>query len=116
MKWRTLKGSKINEFMALLSDEALLYVETVLDNFEPVKSPFSIEINSFTSLQCIVNNNIAYILSFNYGRFSNINTGRTSREVNFIQLLKEKYFSCNQFIHLSPKQQRRLTRLIKNNY
>ncbi|WP_386688461.1 hypothetical protein [Lonepinella sp. MS14437] len=113
MKWLTLKDSKIDEFMALLSDEALLYVETILDSYDIVRSPFSIEINSFTSLQCIVKGNIAYILSFNYGRFSNINTGISVREINFIQLLKEKYFSSNQFIHLSVKQKRRLNKLLK---
>lgn len=103
MKWLTRKDSKLIDFMALLSDDALAFFEYSLDKFQIVGSPFSININSYVAIQCIIVNNIAYILSFNYGQYSNINTGRTLKEINFIRMLENKYLESNTLIHLSPK-------------
>lgn len=107
MKWFTHKDSCINDFMALLSDNALSYFENSLDKFEIVGSVFSIAINSYVSIQCVVENNTAYILSFNYGKYENINEGKTPKEVQFIRLLENKYFESNSFIDLSPKNKMR---------
>lgn len=110
MKWRTL-NSHILDFMALLSDDALDYFERQLHAYEIVHSPFSIEINSFVSIQCIIDPNIAYILSFSYGKYANINTGNTIRELEFIHLLENKYLSANSYIDLSPKLKRKYSHL-----
>lgn len=108
MKWLTRKDSKLADFMALLSDEALFFFEKSLDKFQIVTSPFSIQINSYVSIQCIVANNAAYILSFNYGQYENINTGRTTKEIDFIRMLENKYLDSNTLIQLSPKNKLKL--------
>lgn len=103
MKWLTRRDSKLIDFMALLSDDALSFFEKSLDKFQILGSPFSIEINSYVSIQCIVANDLAYVLSFNYGQYANINTGRTAKEIDFIRMLENKYLESNTLIHLSPK-------------
>lgn len=111
MKWLTRKDSKLIDFIALLSDDALSFFEKSLDKFQIVGSPFSIQINSYVSIQCVVMNNIAYILSFNYGRYLNLNTGRTAKEIDFIRMLENKYFESDTLIHLSSKNKLKLLSL-----
>lgn len=110
MKWQTLNRN-ILDFMGLLSDDALSFFEKSLDKYEIVLSPFSIEINSYVSIQCIVEAQITTILSFNYGKYTNLNYGMTIAEQEFIQALEAKYFESNSYIELSPKNRLKLFRI-----
>ncbi|OOF78172.1 hypothetical protein BKG96_06675 [Rodentibacter caecimuris] len=107
MKWRTL-NSNLLDFMGLLSEEALNFFEKSLNKFEIVSSPFSIEINSYVSIQCLVEDNVATILSFNYGRYSYLNFGNTEKEIEFIRALETRYFESASYIELSSKNRRKL--------
>lgn len=109
VKWRTLNQNLL-DFMGLLSDEALTFFEKTLDKYEIVRSPFSIEINNYVSIQCIIENEYATILSFNYGRYSYLNFGESEKEISFIRSLEIRYFESASYIELSAKNKRRLLR------
>lgn len=111
MKWRALNHNLL-DFMGLLSDEALFFVEKSLDNFELVLTPFSVSVNSFVSVQFIVEDNVATVLSFNYGRYTYLNYGQTEKEIEFIRALENKYFESNTYIELSPKNKLKLLKFI----
>lgn len=110
MKWQTLNKNLLN-FMALLSDNALDFFEYSLDKFEVIHSPFSIKINSYVSIQCYVDNGIAIITSFNYGKYTYLNYGKTLKEIEFIKLLEAQYLNSNSYIELSPKNRLKLFRM-----
>lgn len=107
MKWFAL-NTNVLDFMGLLSDEALMFFELSLDKYEIVSSPFSIEINSYVSIQCIVEDNNATILSFNYGRYTHLNFGESAEEIEFIRSLEMRYFESASYIELSSKNKKKL--------
>ncbi len=111
MKYLTLKDSYLKDFLALLSDDVHSFIEKSLDKYEIVNSIFTIEINSYVHLQCIVNDDVAYILAFNYGKYSNLNYGKTKKEIEFIRILQNKYYDSNNLIRLSPKNKLKLLRM-----
>ncbi|WP_084257646.1 hypothetical protein [Pasteurella testudinis] len=110
MKWQTLNKNLL-DFMALLSDDTLVFFEKSLDKYEIVLSPFSVEINSYVSIQCIVEGDMATILSFNYGKYTNLNYGEARAELEFIRALEAKYFEANSYIELSPKNRLKLFKM-----
>lgn len=107
MKWVALNEGLIN-FIGLLSEEALHFFEESIKKFEIVSTPFSIEINSYVSIQCIIIDDTAIILSFNYGKYTHLNYGESKSEKEFIYALETKYFETNSYIELSPKNKLKL--------
>ncbi|SUB34765.1 Uncharacterised protein [Pasteurella multocida] len=48
--------------MALLSDDALTFFEKSLDKYDIVLSPFTIEINSYVAIHCLIDGKNGYRL------------------------------------------------------
>ncbi|HBL4375310.1 hypothetical protein M8853_11000 (plasmid) [Pasteurella multocida] len=110
MKWQALNANLL-DFMALLSDDALTFFEKSLEKYDIVLSPFTIEINSYVAIHCLIDGKTATVLSFNYGRYAYSNKGISAEECEFIQALESKYFESNTYIQLSPKNRLKLLKL-----
>ncbi len=111
MKFLANQNTYLQHFLVLLSDDTLDFIERSLNKFEIVNSVFSIEINSYVSIHFAIKNGVAYVASFNYGRYSNLNFGRTQKEIEFIKILQHKHYDCNNLIELSPKNKLKLEKM-----